>query len=330
MAPIEKLPDESRRELLDLSTRNRLLSIPVESKSAKLIHVRDEKSDAVFRLLVGEHKAMGFLPGIEKKSPPTTGEAAATEGGEFDDETGLPQPDEELNAETGEARRHLDTKLQTALTSDGLQKRLLALYRDAQLIMEEQGVNILYLALGFLKWFEAEKADTPRYAPLILIPVKLERRSVRERFLLSWREEEAQENLSLAAKLQAEFGIELPKFPGDEELVPSRYAAAVAKAVTGQQRWEVDLDAMTLGFFSFAKFLMYRDLDPRNWPDPTRLVEHAAIGSLLRDGFPVPDRPFPADTHLDELIPAARLDHVVDADGSQTIALKWFVRVAVS
>ena len=35
----------------------------------------------------------------------------------------------------------MDTKLQTALTSDGLQNRLLALYRDARLIMEEQGVK---------------------------------------------------------------------------------------------------------------------------------------------------------------------------------------------
>ena len=56
MPSIEQLLEASRRELLDLSTRNRLLSMPVESKSAKVIHVRDEKSDQVFRLLVGERK----------------------------------------------------------------------------------------------------------------------------------------------------------------------------------------------------------------------------------------------------------------------------------
>ena len=77
--------------------------------------------------------------------------------------------------------------------------------------MEEQGVNILYIALGRLKWFEAEKADALRFAPLILVPVQLHRRSARERFTLTWREEEAQENLSLAEKLNAEFGIDLPK-----------------------------------------------------------------------------------------------------------------------
>ena len=39
---IQELLDRSRKELLDLSTRNRLLSIPVNSKSARIIQVHDE------------------------------------------------------------------------------------------------------------------------------------------------------------------------------------------------------------------------------------------------------------------------------------------------
>jgi Protein of unknown function (DUF4011) len=322
MVSLERLLEESRRELLDLSTRNRLLSMPVESKSARVIHVRDEKSDHVFRLLASDRKTVAFLPGIEKDMVKTQGGVADKASLDLDDdETGLPQPDGEVDKETGEARRHVDTKLQTALTSDGLQRRLLSLCRDAHLIMEEQGVNILYLALGRLKWFEAEKADTPRFAPLILMPVQLHRRSARERFMLTWREEEAQENLSLAAKLKAEFDIDLPKFPAEEDLVPSRYADAVAEAVAGLASWHVEPDAIALVFFSFAKFLMYRDLDPRNWPDPKKLLT-PAIGGLLRDGFPANVSAFPEDANLDEVIPAARLDHVVDADSSQTIAIE--------
>jgi very-short-patch-repair endonuclease len=322
MAQLEKLLEESRRELLDLSTRNRLLSIPVESRSARVIHVGDEKSDVVFRLLVEERKAMGFLPGVERRSKPSSTAAVPVIDDLDEAENGLPQPDGEIDEATQGARRHVDTKLQTALTSDGLQTRLLALYRDAQLIMEEQGVNILYLAMGRLKWFEAEKVDIPRHAPLILVPVQLQRRSALDRFTLKWREEDVQENLSLAAKLNSEFGIELPKFPLEEDLVPSLYCEAVAIAVAGQRGWQVQVDAMTLGFFSFAKFLMYRDLDPRAWPDPAQLLSQPALGGLLRDGFPAVDRPLTEDLDLDELIPAARLDHVVDADGSQTLAIE--------
>ncbi|MGH7871954.1 MAG: DUF4011 domain-containing protein, partial [Candidatus Binatia bacterium] len=303
MVSLEKLLEESRRELLDLSTRSRLLSTPVESKSARVIHVRDEKSDHVFRLLVSERKTFAFLPGIDKKIPASGGDGAGTASMDFDEEEdGLPQPDEELDEMTGAAPRHIDTKLQTTLTSDGLQRRLLSLYRDAQLIIEEQGVNILYLALGRLKWLEADKADTPRFAPLILVPVELRRRSARERFTFTWREEDVQENLSLAAKLKTEFGIDLPKFPAEEDLVPSQYTDAVGKAVAGQRGWEVQPDGMTLGFFSFAKFLMYRDLDPCNWPDPDKLLTPTLCG-LLRDGFPASDSPFSEDTNLDEVIP---------------------------
>ncbi len=42
--------------------------MPVQSKSARIIHVKDEKSDHVFRILVSERKSMAFLPGIEKKA----------------------------------------------------------------------------------------------------------------------------------------------------------------------------------------------------------------------------------------------------------------------
>ena len=333
MPSIATLLEENRRELLDLSTRNRLLSMPTESKSARVIHVRDEKSDTVFRLLVTEHKSLTFLPGLAQKpaisgaanggdQPSTVSPAMNSDQGEL---LTLPQPrDNEADEAISKARHHGDTKLQTALSPENLQRRLLDLYRDAQLMLEEQGVNVLYLALGRLKWFEADAADTPRYAPLLLVPVQLRRRSARERFSLAWDESEVQENLSLAAKLRSEFGLDLPRFPTgeDNELVPTRYAQELSTALAAQPRWEVQPDAMTLGFFSFAKFLMYRDLDARNWPDPSKLVDHPALTGLLRDGFPASDRPFSEDVDLDELIPASRLDHVVDADGSQSQAIE--------
>ena len=42
---------------------------------------------------------------------------------------------------------------------------------------------------------------------------------------------------------------------------------------------------MVLGSFSFAKFLMYRDLDPDNWPAEAPIEPAAMITALLRDGF---------------------------------------------
>src|SRR6185312_14831952 len=143
--------DRARTELLDLSARNRLLHTPRRSRTARTIEIVDERSQEVFRLLVQESRAFTFAPG--------RGRTVSSEGAEdasADHEIAvLAQPiDEELD-ERGVARRHADTKLQTLLTSESLQKRLLNLYFDARTLEEEQGVNILYLALGFLKWYEA-------------------------------------------------------------------------------------------------------------------------------------------------------------------------------
>ena len=90
----QALLDRSRKELLDLSTRNRLLSIPVGSSSARIIQVHDELSEEVYRLLVGakEKKSLGFLPGrrVESETPSEERDKGANEDG--DEEIGLPQP----------------------------------------------------------------------------------------------------------------------------------------------------------------------------------------------------------------------------------------------
>jgi very-short-patch-repair endonuclease len=314
---IQELLDRSRKELLDLSTRNRLLSIPVNSKSARIIQVYDELSEEVFRLLVNEKKALSFLAGRQTK------QAESTDSQLFDDEEiGLPQPEEDEESNTGIARRHQDLRLQTALSPEGLQRRLLDLYTNARTMIEEQGVNVLYLAFGHLKWFEAGHSDTPRYAPLILIPVELQRKTASERFRLRWREEDLEPNLSLEARLKNDFAINLPPFPEHEEFDPADYFDAVKEAIEGAKDWEVLPNAMTLGFFSFAKLLMYRDLDSQNWPDASGLLNHSMITSLLSDGFPRAEHVIPNDANLDELIPVSKLDHVVDADSSQTVAIE--------
>ena len=127
MPSIQELLEKSRNELLDLSTRNRLLSIPVNSKSARIIQVHDELSEEVYRLLTApdkkDRKTFSFLPGRNTKA--ATVEATSTEAEEDDEEIGLPQPDDEEDSSTGLARRHVDSRLQTALSPEGLQRRLL-------------------------------------------------------------------------------------------------------------------------------------------------------------------------------------------------------------
>ncbi|WP_087864126.1 DUF4011 domain-containing protein, partial [Comamonas thiooxydans] len=320
-ALITRQLEKSRQALLDLSTRNRLLSLP-QAATARVLHFADERTDEVYRLLAGESKAMSFAPA---KAEEEQAAADPAEAQETQTTLALPQPeesvDEQLDAR-GVAQRHRDLKLQTRLSSEKLQRRLLDMYSDARTFIEEQGVNILFLALGQLQWFDRNAPDKPRFAPLILLPVALERKSAAERFTLSWLQEDAAENLSLAAKLKADFGLELPEFNAGDDFDPRAYLAAVAAMAAAQPGWQVLPDAMTLGFFSFAKFLMYRDLDTATWPPEKRLDQQALIAAALQDGFEAREHLFPEDADVDQLIPVDSQRHVVDADSSQSLAIE--------
>lgn len=308
---------KGRQELLDLSTRNRLLSIPTASRTARVIAIHDEVTREVYRLLVNEGKSFTFAPGVTVEKEALEGESQVVD----DDEAALPQPDDELMV-SGIAKRHTDSRLQTKLKSEVLQRRLLDIYYDARTFIEEQGVNILYLAVGQLRWFDANTSQIERYAPLILVPVQLDRKTAGDRFHLTWNQEDPSENLSLAAKLKADFEIVLPEFKGGEDFDPEQYLAEVTRAIEGRTNWAVLPDAITLGFFSFAKFLMYRDLDPANWPQEIALDKNRMVCALLGEGFPGGDSPFQEGGDLDELIQVQDLTHVMDADSSQSLAIQ--------
>lgn len=319
--PMESKLERARMELLDLSARNRLLHVPRFSKSAKTIDVVDEKTNEVFRMLVRENKAFTFVAG---RADRTKGADAAKVAEDDDDlsDYELPQPEEDQGFDArGSAVRHLDTKLQTRMTPTGLQKRLMDLYHDSRTLEEEQGVNILFLALGTLQWVDPNKGENVRHAPLILVPVTLERGSAGEKFKLKVRQEEQSSNLSLEAYLDRVHSLKLPSFESGEEFDPLTYLAAVSDAVSTKHDWVVVPDNIILGFFSFAKFLMYRDLDPNNWPAQGKLTDQPMIRSLLADGFATAEPSVSEDMPIDVYISPARMTHIVDSDSSQTLAV---------
>ena len=216
--------------------------------------------------------------------------------------------------------RFTDLTLQTRFGQDRLQKKLLGLAREARTLEEEQGINALYLAVGFLRWFEDDKSEIERFAPLILLPVSLRRNERTSSYDLEIRGEDIATNEPLKHRLADDFGIKLPEIPDTEDWSPSSYLDAVAAAVSAKARWSIDRDGMQLGFFSFAKLLMVKDLEPDNWP--TDITEHPILAGLLMDGFASEPDDFPDVDRLDALFAPADLIQVVDADASQTLVIE--------
>nr|WP_157872516.1 DUF3320 domain-containing protein [Bradyrhizobium sp. ORS 278] len=318
-----------RRALLDLGTRNRLVHIPFKTKTTRTIDIVGARSATLFELL-GEGKRLTFLP-IKAETPTEKPEnLAATE--DIAPPLPLPPPStpsastRQTDNDSETQPRPADTRLQTRLSSEALQKRLLDIWYDARTLEEEQGVNILYLAFGLLKWFEDDESDTERFAPLVLLPVRLERSSAAERFHLLSRAEPPSPNLSLQAKLNEEFGLKIEDFGDEDDVDIAAYLAGMAETVAAKKRWEVKADAIVLGFFSFSKFLMYRDLDPETWPADGALDRHPLITALLQNGFEASE-PIVADNgKIDPVIQPIAMNHVVDADSSQAVVIEEVVR----
>ena len=65
MPNIQKELEKARLQLLDTTTRNRLLSVPQHGR-AKVVHIVDERSDEIFRILCQEGKSFTFVETEEK------------------------------------------------------------------------------------------------------------------------------------------------------------------------------------------------------------------------------------------------------------------------
>ncbi|MFD1733008.1 DUF4011 domain-containing protein [Deinococcus malanensis] len=146
----------------------------------------------------------------------------------------------------------------------------------AATLMPEQGMHALYMGVGFLEWYESPDSDKKRYAPIFLIPVTLERKNVSSGYRLVYSGDDVAGNEPLALRLRQDFGIEIPAVKVDEPDFEG-YLAGVTQAVAGQKRWVVHQHAH-LGFFSFSRYLMARDLEAG---EVTRL--EAAFGQSLPD-----------------------------------------------
>lgn len=309
---LEQKLETARAELLDLGARNRLLNIP-RSKNTRFLEIIDERSEEIYKLLINENKSFTFLHG-------KSGKDEDSEADDIDEKSFIYQFDENS---TEKKSQHTDTKLQTRLTPKGLQKRLLDLYHDSKTLEEEQGVNILYLALGTLKWVDPANKENIRYAPLVLIPVSLERGNAGERFKIKARTEDIIPNLSLEAFLERVHHIAMPEMQlnDNDEFNIINYLDTISQAISLKEGWEVKTNDIILGLFSFSKFLMYRDLDPANWPKDEGLTSKYLIRALIEEGFEGHDDLLAEDSAIDPVILPKDMLHIMDSDSSQTLAI---------
>lgn len=185
--------------------------------------------------------------------------------------------------------------------------------KKAREFIDETGVNVAYIAVGFIHWKESESSNYVYRAPILLVPIQLEQTSLIEPYYIKSTGDEILTNPTFAYKLDAEYGIKLPEY-NDEGLLS--YLETVKQLVSKLQ-WSVSSECK-IGIFSFLKINMYRDLKD-NAP---AILANQNIRSLL--GEPIStyeaDKCSKSISHVSD--PLIDLHSVVDADSSQIEAIE--------
>ncbi|WP_164104207.1 DUF4011 domain-containing protein [Candidatus Laterigemmans baculatus] len=231
----------------------------------------------------------------------------------------LPGPSSDRGGEiAGPAHR-----LQTNLSAARLRSTLRYMHRESRNAIEETGINYLHLALGFLRWTEADSSSTSKLAPLILIPVRIEsvldRRIGQQKSTVVWNEEDVASNLCLIKLLEKNYGIALDEYSPDQS--PEDYFREVQRITKSKRGWGICREAL-LGFFSFHKLSMYSDLAPENWKSGNALSESSLSGQLIGGAnTEAASALYAADYDLHNHASAGDIALPLDADSSQHSAL---------
>jgi very-short-patch-repair endonuclease len=301
-----------RDSLVDLTGTNRLLNFRPTKISTLTIVCPGGPEDVFERVKRGKGYCFRAL------KPPETQRTPEASGAERNVAPFIPPP---------RSSEYLDVDS----TPADLAGILRNLYRRSTQAYLDQGLSVLYLAFGALRWTDADRAEYT--SPLLLVPVRLAAEGARGLPRLEPTDDDTVVNPVLALKL-ADYGITLPPAETAEDSTLTDFLTAVRGAVTAQaleaqglqphEQWEVSSD-LVLSCFSFTKEAMYRDL----LDNEDLVARHEAVTALALGGNATTSAPTSnalGDRFAFDEIPDSEIDRkaapettpsILDADSSQ-------------
>jgi hypothetical protein len=323
--------DKLRLRLLDITKRNNLISFRHGKSSVRIV---DADHEAIYKeLLAGEELPFIFVPEPDKEYVDEIGEKPAP--ADYAKELGWATS---VDLVSGQGQTD---NLRVLQYQDGLEATLRKIGTTAKTAREESGINLLHVVFGFLEWRESDDSSKVSYAPLLVVPVELvipKSKDTNRSFRLKYNDEDLTTNLSLVEKMRIDFGLQIPELGEDE--TPEQYFQRFAPILEQKKDWKIRYH-VSLALLSFAKLLMYLDLDSDRWGNRAldqhpRLLELFAgdsnEGSGLAGEFDIdeeeikkaaPPLIYDADTLFHKLreallntVPQQKLSGVVEIDGA--------------
>ena len=282
------------RKLLDLSMRNMLINLRL--------------TGSIVPMLTKE------LADIED---------ALAEGAEFEI---LSRPKEwdihQIDSATGETINDLGPyeelielerkhhRLHSWLGEKELSRLLTKMYRSASSSMAENGASTLYMTLGVLRWYDGIKTQRKHFAPIVLVPIDIIRKSATQGFVIRERDDESQVNITLLEFLKQEFNIDitgLNPIPMDDHGIDiKKIIAIVTNAIKHKNMWGVMEDAY-IGNFSFSQFVMWNDIHSHAQKLEENKIVHALMTGVVDWDCTVPKDVDTEDAYLPVPVDASQL-----------------------
>lgn len=292
------------RKLLDLTLRNSLLNLRITKNTIQFIGLNLSKFEDA--LAKGDE--------LQILSRPTDWDNLLRSAGVYQ---AISQSDPVVDLIKHEFTQK---RLRAYLSENELLSSITGLYRSSRLSIEENGANTLYIALGLLKWYETNLSEKPRYAPVLLIPVEIVKKSAQKGFVIRSREEETMMNITLLEMLRQDFGINiggLENLPKDDFGVDVKTVFNIVRqAVMTKRGWDVEEQSF-LSTFSFSKFILWNDIHYNS----SNLFKNKVVRSLVSGKLEWQPGNNNYNADLDNIIHPAEISLPISSDASQLQAI---------
>lgn len=199
-------------------------------------------------------------------------------------------------------------------------KALRNLMKKARSFKEENAVNVLYFAVGYLEWFESKDSDIHYRAPLAFIAAEITQDSFDAPFKVSFPDGELLLNDSLIQKMINDFGLDFYFDFNSSDLPLSEIYENYKKFVIQKvpdKRWNI-IDEMDIGIFSFSKINMVKDLEEnaQKIAENILIQQISGVNEVSQTNIPFNEE------QIDQVINPKEYFHILDADSSQEIAIQ--------
>ena len=233
------------RRLLDLSTRNTLLSFRTGLNAAHLMSW--DLNETIKYILSKEEFTL-----LEK---PKDHLGNTVDYPKFNSNVNLKPLSELIKLEL--KNKHI----RSFADEFELKNILSSLYRKDRTILEETGASTIFIAAGFLKWHEKEFKNAEKYAPIVLIPVTLIKRTGGKGYSLKTREDEFLINTTLLEFLKQEFNIDIRGLDrlNTAGLDIDSIISTLKREIINMKDWDI-VEDIYLSSFSFSRYLMWNDI----------------------------------------------------------------------